>query len=82
MKRYVKDTGDPLSDKSFNFAVRIVYLAKYLQEEKREYVLNKQLIRSGTNSMAMVREAKNAESGKDFIHKLSVGLKEIGEAQQ
>jgi len=81
MQRYVKDTDDPLGDKSFNFAVRIVYLARYLQEEKREYILSKQLIRSGTNPMAMVREAKNAESGKDFIHKLSIGQKEVGETQ-
>ena len=81
MKRYIKDTDDPLGDKSFNFAVRIVYLARYLQEEKREYILSKQLMRSGTNPMAMVREAKNAESGKDFIHKLSIGQKEIGETQ-
>jgi len=82
MERYIKDTGDPLGDKSFNFAVRIVYLVKYLQEEKKEYVLSKQLMRSGTNPMAMVREAKYAESGKDFIHKLSIGQKEISETQQ
>jgi len=82
MKRYMKDTGDPLGDKSFNFAVRTVYLVKYLQDEKKEYILSKQLMRSGTNPMAMVREAKHAESGKDFIHKLSVGQKEIGETQQ
>lgn len=81
MKRHIKDTGDPLGDKSFNFAVRIVYLVKYL-EEKREYILSKQLMRLGTNPMAMVREAKHAESGKDFIHKLSVGQKEIAETQQ
>ena len=81
MKRYVKNTGDPLGDKSFNFAVRIVYLARYLQEDKKEYILSKQLVRSGTNPMAMVREAVNAESGKDFIHKLSIGQKEIGETQ-
>ena len=68
MKRYVKDTGDPLGDKSFNFAVRIVYLVKYLQEERKEYILSKQLMRSGTNPMAMTKEAKHAESGKDFIH--------------
>jgi len=60
----------------------IIDFAKYLQDEKREYILSKQLVRSGTNPMAMVREAKHAESGKDFIHKLSVGLKEIGETQQ
>jgi len=67
MRRYTKNTGDPLGDKSFNFAVRIVYLARKIQEQKKEYVLSRQLLRSGTNPMAMVREAQNAESGKDFI---------------
>ena len=81
MRRYTKDAGDPLGDKSFNFAVRIVYLARKIQEQKKEYVLSRQLLRSGTNPMAMVREAQNAESGKDFIHKLSIGQKEIGETQ-
>ena len=81
MRRYTKDTGDPLGDKSFNFAVRIVYLSRQLQEKKKEYILSRQLMRSGTNPMAMVREAQNAESGKDFIHKLSIGQKEIGETQ-
>jgi len=81
MRRYIKDTEDSLGDKSFNFAVRIVYLARQLQEQKKEYVLSRQLMRSGTNPMAMVKEAKNTESGKDFIHKLSIGQKEIGETQ-
>jgi len=69
-----------LKDKSFAFAVRIVNFHKYLVKEKKEYVLSKQLLRAGTNPGAMVREAFNAESDKDFIHKLSIGQKEIGEA--
>ena len=68
-----------LKEKSFAFAVRIVNFHKYLVNEKKEYVLSKQLLRSGTNPGAMVREAFNAESDKDFIHKLSIGQKEIGE---
>ena len=69
----------PLKEKSFAFAVRVVNLYKYLIEDKKEYVLSKQVLRSGTNPGAMVREAFNAESDKDFIHKLSIGQKEIGE---
>lgn len=68
-----------LKEKSFAFAVRIVKLYKYLVEEKKEYVLSKQVLRSGTNPGAMVREAFNGESDKDFIHKLGIGQKEIGE---
>ena len=73
--------NDPLRDKTFLFAVRIVNLYRYLVENKKEYVLSKQILRSGTNPGAMVREAANAESGADFIHKLAVGLKETGETQ-
>lgn len=69
----------PLKEKSFDFAVRVVNFYKFLISEKKEYVLSKQLLRAGTNPGAMVREAFNAESNKDFIHKLSIGQKEIGE---
>ena len=72
---------DPLRDKSFAFSVRIVHLYKFLTEEKKEYIMSKQILRSGTNPGAMVREAANAESGVDFIHKLSIAQKEIGETQ-
>ena len=71
--------NSPLKKKTFAFAVRIVNLYKFLTEEKKEYVMSKQVLRSGTNPGAMVREAFNAESDKDFIHKLSIGQKEIGE---
>ena len=69
---------DALGEKSLDFAVRIVKLCQYLNSQN-EFVLSKQLLRSGTNPGAMVREARNAESDKDFIHKLSIGQKEIGE---
>ena len=72
--------NSPLKKKTFAFAVRIVNLYKFLTEEKKEYIMSKQVLRSGTNPGAMVREAFNAESDKDFIHKLSIGQKEIGEA--
>ncbi len=67
-----------LQEKSYAFAVRIVKLSKYLNE-KHEYVLNKQVLRSGTSIGAMVHEARYAESPADFIHKLSIALKETHE---
>ena len=67
--------------KSFVFAVSVVSLCKNLQEEKREYVLSKQLLRSGTAIGALVREAEHAESAADFIHKLSIALKEANETE-
>ncbi len=75
-------TGKPnaIREKSFLFAVRIVKLARFLQEERREFVLSKQLLRSGTAIGALVREAEHAESTADFIHKLSIALKEANEA--
>lgn len=72
---------DPLREKSFNMAVRIVRLSKFLMEEKKEFVLSKQILRCGTNPGAMVREADSAESGVDFIHKLSIAQKETVEIQ-
>ncbi|MEZ4941867.1 MAG: four helix bundle protein [Saprospiraceae bacterium] len=76
-----KSSNDPLRDKSFALAIRIVRLCRILSEEKKEYTISKQLLRSGTNPGAMVREAANAESGLDFINKLSVAQKETGETQ-
>ena len=73
--------SDPLREKTFQFAVRIVRLYRYLTGEKKEYVVSKQILRSGTNPGAMVREAANAESGLDFVHKLEIAQKEIGETQ-
>ncbi len=68
-----------IKDKSFTFSIRIVRLYKYLIEEKKEFVLSKQLLRSGTAVGALVREAQNAESPKDFIHKLAIAQKECDE---
>jgi four helix bundle protein len=68
-----------VKDKSFAFAVRIVNLYRYLHEKKNEFVLSKQLLRSGTAIGALVREAEQAESKADFIHKLSISLKEANE---
>ena len=58
-----------VKEKSFAFALRVVRLNRFLCEKKREYVLSKQLLRSGTAIGALVREAEQAESKADFIHK-------------
>ncbi|MBS1491975.1 MAG: four helix bundle protein [Bacteroidetes bacterium] len=65
--------------KSFDFAIRIVNLYKFLLEMKREYVMSKQILRCVTSIGANVRESQSAESKPDFIHKLSVALKEVDE---
>lgn len=70
-----------IKSKSFAFALRIVNLYQYLANEKKEYVLSKQLLRSGTAIGALVREAEHAESKADFIHKMSIALKEANETE-
>ena len=66
--------------KSFAFAVRIVNLVKWLYG-KNEYILSKQVLRSGTSIGAMIREAEHAESEADYIHKLNIALKEANETE-
>lgn len=68
-------------DKSFLFSVRIVKLYKYLVKEHKEYVLSKQLLRSGTSIGANVNEAQAAQSKADFIAKMSIASKEARETQ-
>ena len=65
--------------KSFQFAVRIVNLCRYLQTEEKEYILSKQLLRSGTSLGANVAESQQAQSRPDFISKLNIALKEASE---
>lgn len=69
-----------IKNKSFSFALRVVKLYKFLTQEKKEYVLSKQLLRSGTSVGALVREAEQAESKLDFIHKLAIAQKEANES--
>lgn len=69
-----------LKEKSFAFALQIVRLSQNLQTQ-REFVLSKQILRSGTSIGAMIREAECAESRLDFIHKLSIALKEANETE-
>lgn len=70
-----------VADKSFAFAVRIVNLYRYLCETKKEYVLSKQLLRSGTSIGANIAEAVQGQSKRDFIMKMNISLKEASETQ-
>jgi four helix bundle protein len=69
-----------LKTKSYNFALNVISTYKNLISEK-EFILSKQLLRSGTSIGANIREANNAQSKADFIHKLSISLKESDESQ-
>jgi len=70
-----------LYDKSYTFSIRIVKLAQYLTKEKKEYILSKQIMRSGTAVCALVSESKFAQSRADFLNKLMIALKEANETQ-
>ncbi len=70
-----------IRDKSYAFALRIVKAFKYLSDEQREFVLSKQLLKSGTAVGALVREAEYGQSKADFIHKMSIALKEANETE-
>lgn len=75
MSKYV------VREKSFTFAIRIVKLSRFLRDAHKEFVLSKQVLRSGTAIGALVREAEQAESKADFIHKLAIALKEATETE-
>ena len=70
---------NPIEQKSFSFAVRTVRLYKHLTDHKKEYVISKQLLRSGTSIGANVSEAERAQSKADFIAKMHIALKEANE---
>ncbi len=69
-----------LKDKSFEFALDVIVAYKLLIEKEKEYVMSKQLLRSATSVGANIREAQNAESKADFLHKLSISQKECDES--
>ena len=75
------ENPNPIADKSFQFAIRITNLYRYLCSEKQEYVLSKQLLRSGTSIGANVAEAQQPQSRSDFISKLYIALKETTETK-
>lgn len=68
-----------LRDKPYQFALRIIKLYKFIAIEKKEYVLSKQILRSGTSIGANIEEGKHAQSKTDFVHKLSIAQKEAAE---
>ncbi|MDZ7900076.1 MAG: four helix bundle protein [Arcicella sp.] len=77
----MKKDDNIIRKKSIDFAIRIVNCYKYLVENQKEYVMSKQMLRSGTSIGANVNEAIYAESKNDFIHKLSISLKEAAETE-
>ncbi len=68
-----------LKSKSYEFSIKIVKLYQHLSQEKKEFILSKQLVRSGTSIWAMVREAEFGQSKADFVNKMNVALKEANE---
>ncbi len=70
-----------IQDKSKNFAIRIINLYQYLVNDKKEYVLSKQLLRSGTSIGANIKEAIRGQSKPDFYTKMSIALKEASECE-
>lgn len=76
----MNDKKNVLKDKSFGFALKSRKLFKHLTETKKEFIMSKQLLRSGTSVGANIREAQNAESDADFIHKLGIAQKECDES--
>ena len=75
------DKNNIIRDKSYAFAIRIVNAYKFLTESKKEFVLSKQLLRSGTAVGALVAEAIFAQSGPDFLSKMNIALKEANETK-
>ena len=75
----IKQINSIVGKKSYAFALEIISIYKALNNDKKEFILSKQLLRSGTSIGANVHEALSSESKRDFIHKLSIALKESKE---
>ena len=78
---YTNIMDNVIKNKSFQFAIRIVRLYKFLCEEKKEYILSRQLLRAGTSIGANVTESQQAQSKPDFVSKISIALKEASETK-
>lgn len=78
---YTNIMDNVIENKSFQFAIRIVRLYKFLCEEKKEYILSKQLLRAGTSIGSNVTESQQAQSKLDFVSKISIALKEASETK-
>ena len=74
-----EDNRSPLKEKRHAFAIRIVKLSQYLQKKKKEFVMSKHVLRSGTAVGALIREAEFGQSRADFTNKMSIALKEANE---
>ena len=75
------EIGIKLRKKSFEFALRIVKLAHFLETDKKDWVLSRQILKSGTSIGANVRESRFAQSTADFVSKLTIALKEAEETE-
>jgi len=75
----IKQSNSIIAQKSYVFALEIISIYKYLITDKKEFVLSKQILRCGTSIGANVHEAISGESKRDFVHKLSIALKEAKE---
>ena len=80
-RKKVKTTSNPIEDKSFSFAVRAVRLYRHLTENKKEYVISKQFLRSATSIGANVSESQRGQSKADFTSKMAIALKEANESE-
>ena len=78
-KNYNMETNNVIMDKSKKFALRIIKLTQYLRSQKKEYILSKQVMRSGTSIGANVREGNRGQTKPDFITKMNIALKEAEE---
>lgn len=78
---YTNIMDNVIENKSFQFAIRIVRLYKFMCEEKKEYILSKQLLRAGTSIGSNVTESQQAQSKPDFVSKISIALKEASETK-
>ncbi len=76
-----KDNKSIVESKSFDFAIRIVNLYKFLTADKKEFVLSKQILKSGTSIGANISEAQQGQSRKDFLMKMNIALKECSETK-
>jgi four helix bundle protein len=70
-----------VGDKAYLFALRMIKAYKYLTHEQREFILSKQMLRSGTAVGALIKEAEHAQSKADFINKMNIALKEANETE-
>ena len=77
----LKIIDNPLKDKSYQHAIRVVKLSQFMQQVKKEFVLSKQVLRSGTAIGALIREAEFGQSKADFTSKMSIALKEANETE-